>query len=41
MQETKTDKDLHIYDELKSVFENFALLLEKIMGISTDRVRAM
>lgn len=39
MQGTTTGKDL--YDELKSVLENFSILLEKIIGISTDGARAM
>ncbi|XP_023211663.1 general transcription factor II-I repeat domain-containing protein 2A-like, partial [Centruroides sculpturatus] len=39
MQGTTTGKDL--YNELKSVLENFSILLEKIIGISTDGVRAM
>lgn len=39
MQGTTTGKDL--YDKLKSVLENFSILLEKIIGISTDGARAM
>ncbi|XP_015915542.1 general transcription factor II-I repeat domain-containing protein 2A-like [Parasteatoda tepidariorum] len=39
MQGTTSGKDL--YDELKSVLENFSISLEKIIGISTDGARAM
>ncbi|XP_042913201.2 general transcription factor II-I repeat domain-containing protein 2A-like, partial [Parasteatoda tepidariorum] len=39
MQGTTTGKDL--YDELKSVLENFSISLEKIIGISADEARAM
>jgi len=39
MQGTTTGKDL--YDELKFVLENFSILLEKIIGISTDGAQPM
>ena len=39
MEGTTTGKNL--YDELKSVLEKFSILLEKIIGISTDGAPAM
>ena len=39
MKETTTGKDL--YNELKSMLENLSILLDKIVGMSTDGAPAM